>query len=62
MSKIVIVYHSGYGHTTKVAQAVAEGSGAATGVLDPMGSALPLDQAFYPALLRDLAAGFAACP
>ena len=27
MSKIVIVYHSGYGHTKKVAEAVAEGSG-----------------------------------
>jgi len=27
MSKIVIVYHSGYGHTAKIAQAVAEGSG-----------------------------------
>jgi NAD(P)H dehydrogenase (quinone) len=27
MSKIVIVYHSGYGHTQKVAEAVAEGSG-----------------------------------
>jgi NAD(P)H dehydrogenase (quinone) len=27
MSKIVIVYHSGYGHTAKVAAAVAEGSG-----------------------------------
>ncbi len=26
MSKIVIVYHSGYGHTTRVAEAVAEGS------------------------------------
>jgi NAD(P)H dehydrogenase (quinone) len=26
MSKIVIVYHSGYGHTMKVAEAVAEGS------------------------------------
>jgi multimeric flavodoxin WrbA len=26
MSKIVIVYHSGYGHTKKVAEAVAEGS------------------------------------
>ena len=26
-SKIVIVYHSGYGHTAKVAEAVAEGSG-----------------------------------
>jgi len=27
MSKIVIVYHSGYGHTQKVAEAVAAGSG-----------------------------------
>jgi NAD(P)H dehydrogenase (quinone) len=27
MSDIVIVFHSGYGHTEKVAQAVAEGSG-----------------------------------
>ena len=27
MSPIVIVFHSGYGHTAKVAQAVAEGSG-----------------------------------
>ena len=28
MSKIVIVFHSGYGHTKKVAEAVAAGSGA----------------------------------
>lgn len=34
MSKIVIVFHSGYGHTAKVAQAVAEGSG---------GTLLPID-------------------
>lgn len=27
MSKIVIVYHSGYGHTQRMAQAVADGSG-----------------------------------
>jgi flavodoxin len=27
--KIVIVYHSGYGHTRKIAEAVAAGSGAA---------------------------------
>ena len=27
MNPIVIVYHSGYGHTQKVAEAVAEGSG-----------------------------------
>ncbi len=34
MSNIVIVYHSGYGHTRKVAEAVAEGSG---------GTLLPID-------------------
>ncbi|PTT82508.1 NADPH-dependent FMN reductase [Pelomonas sp. HMWF004] len=28
MSKIVVVYHSGYGHTKKVAEAVAESAGA----------------------------------
>ncbi|MCC8404633.1 flavodoxin family protein [Paraburkholderia sp. MMS20-SJTN17] len=33
-SNIVIVYHSGYGHTQKVAQAVADGSG---------GQLLPID-------------------
>jgi len=33
-SKIVIVYHSGYGHTSKVAEAVAAGSG---------GQLLPID-------------------
>lgn len=34
MSQIVIVYHSGYGHTAKVAEAVAAGSG---------GTLLPID-------------------
>ena len=29
MSSIAIVYHSGYGHTKKIAEAVAEGAGAA---------------------------------
>ena len=38
MSKIVIVYHSGYGHTTKVAQAVAEGSGGALLAIDADGN------------------------
>ena len=38
MSKIVIVYHSGYGHTTKVAQAVAEGSGGALLAIDAEGN------------------------
>lgn len=29
MAKIVVVYHSGYGHTGRMAQSVAEGAGAA---------------------------------
>jgi len=39
MSKnIVIVYHSGYGHTKKVAEAVAEGSGGALIAIDAEGN------------------------
>ena len=38
MSKIVIVYHSGYGHTRKIAEAVAEGSGAALLAIDAEGN------------------------
>ena len=38
MSKIVIVYHSGYGHTAKVAQAVAEGSGGTLLVISAEGT------------------------
>jgi multimeric flavodoxin WrbA len=38
MSKIVIVYHSGYGHTAKVAQAVAEGSGGTLLAIDAEGN------------------------
>ncbi len=38
MSKIVIVFHSGYGHTAKVAQAVAEGSGGALLAIDAEGN------------------------
>jgi multimeric flavodoxin WrbA len=34
MSSIVIVYHSGYGHTKKIAEAVAQGSG---------GTLIPID-------------------
>jgi multimeric flavodoxin WrbA len=36
--KIVIVYHSGYGHTRKVAEAVAEGSGGALVTIDAEGN------------------------
>lgn len=32
MSKVVIVYHSGYGHTAEIAKAVARGAAAAGGV------------------------------
>lgn len=38
MSKIVIVFHSGYGHTAKVAQAVAETSGAVLLAIDAEGN------------------------
>jgi NAD(P)H dehydrogenase (quinone) len=33
MSKIAIVYHSGYGHTAKIAQAVAKGAGASAALI-----------------------------
>jgi NAD(P)H dehydrogenase (quinone) len=36
--KIVIVYHSGYGHTKKVAEAVAAGSGGALLAIDAEGN------------------------
>ena len=38
MSNIVIVFHSGYGHTAKVAQAVAEGSGGTLLTIDAEGN------------------------
>ena len=38
MSKIVVVYHSGYGHTQRMAQAVAEGAGADLLVIDADGN------------------------
>jgi multimeric flavodoxin WrbA len=38
MSKIIIVYHSGYGHTKKVAEAVAEGSGGTLLAIDAEGN------------------------
>jgi multimeric flavodoxin WrbA len=38
MSKIVIVFHSGYGHTAKVAQAVAAGSGGTLLAIDAEGN------------------------
>jgi len=38
---ISIVFHSGYGHTQKVAQAVAEGSGATLLAIDDQGNLAP---------------------
>ncbi|HEV8311425.1 MAG TPA: flavodoxin family protein [Burkholderiaceae bacterium] len=38
MSKIVIVYHSGYGHTKKIAEAVAQGSGGELLAIDAEGN------------------------
>ena len=38
MSSIVIVYHSGYGHTRKIAEAVAQGSGGTLLAIDAEGN------------------------
>jgi len=38
MTDIVIIYHSGYGHTAKVAEAVAEGSGGELIAIDAEGN------------------------
>lgn len=38
MSKIVTVYHSGYGHTKRMAEAVAEGAGAQLIAIDAEGN------------------------
>ena len=38
MSKIVVVYHSGYGHTVKQAEAAAKGSGAELIAIDAEGN------------------------
>jgi multimeric flavodoxin WrbA len=38
MARIVIVYHSGYGHTKKVAEAVAAGSGGSLLAIDAEGN------------------------
>jgi multimeric flavodoxin WrbA len=38
MTKVVVVYHSGYGHTKKQAEAVAQGAGAALIPIDAEGN------------------------
>ena len=45
----------------KLVGSVTEGTGARTGVLDPIGGSLPPGPDLYPQLLRSLAAGLAAC-
>ena len=41
MTDVVVVYHSGYGHTQRMAQAVAQGADAELLVIDAQGE-LPL--------------------
>ena len=38
MTKVVVVYHSGYGHTQRMAQSVAEGAGAELLAIDAEGN------------------------
>ncbi len=38
MSKVAVVFHSGYGHTLRIAQAVAEGAGAQLVAIDAEGN------------------------
>ena len=38
MAKTIVVYHSGYGHTQRMAQAVAEGAGASLLAIDAEGN------------------------
>lgn len=45
MSKIVVVYHSGYGHTQKIAEAVAAGAGAQLAAIDAQGHLADADWA-----------------
>ena len=45
----------------KLLATVIEGSDVRTGVLDPLGAALPPGPGLYPALLSGLADGLAAC-
>ena len=42
MTRVVVVYHSGYGHTQRMANSIAEGAGAELVVIDAEGN-LPAD-------------------
>ena len=41
MTRITVVYHSGYGHTQRMAQAVADGANAELLAIDPDGNLPP---------------------
>ncbi len=43
MSQVVIVYHSGYGHTQRIAECMAEASGAQLIAINPEGQLLDTD-------------------
>lgn len=65
MAKIVVVYHSGYGHTAKQAEAVAQGAGAALHAIDQQGNlpeaawqALDAADAIVMGTLEPVSAGF----
>lgn len=45
MTKIMVVYHSGYGHTKRVAEHVAQGAGAALAGIDENGNLAEADWA-----------------
>lgn len=45
MAKVVVVYHSGYGHTQRMAQSVAEGAGAELVAIDADGNLTDADWA-----------------
>ena len=52
MSKVAVVYHSGYGHTAEVAKAVARGAAGIAGIDAQLISVADVDkQAFTDALL-----------
>jgi len=65
MAKIVVVYHSGYGHTMRMAQSVAEGASATLIAidgegncpkrLDALNAAMPLSWAARLTWVRELA-------
>ena len=44
MSKVAVVYHSGYGHTAAVAKAVARGAAGVEGVQAQLVSVADIDQ------------------